>query len=226
MSRIRVVLADDHALFRAGIKALLSYSDDIDVVGEATNGQEAVDAAERLHPDVLVMDIAMPVMNGIDATIAISEHTPQVRVLVLTQYEENQYVAPLLQANAAGFITKRAVGSDLGAAIRAVAAGDVYIHPAMGRLVAQQARARTDSTPLTELTNREREVLELIVRGQTNQQIGRSLSLSVKTVEWHRSNLMRKLGMHGVADLVRYALRHGLVDDGESSDPVRRTDHG
>jgi len=135
VNRIRVVLADDHALFRAGLTALLSYSENIEVVGEATNGRESVDAAERLHPDVLVMDIAMPVMNGIDATIAISERAPEVRVLVLTQYEERQYIAPLLRANAAGFITKRAVGSDLIAAIHAVAAGDVYIHPTMGRLI-------------------------------------------------------------------------------------------
>lgn len=213
MNRIRVVLADDHALFRAGLTALLSYSDDIEVVGEATNGREGVDAAERLHPDVLVMDIAMPVMNGIDATIAISERAPEVRVLVLTQYEERQYIAPLLRANAAGFITKRAVGSDLIAAIHAVAAGDVYIHPTMGRLITDGARARAETPSPAALTDRERQVLELIVSGQTSQQIARSLSLSIKTIEWHRSNLMRKLDTHGVADLVRYALQHGLVDD-------------
>lgn len=213
MNRIRVVLADDHALFRAGLTALLSYSDDIEVVGEATNGREGVDAAERLHPDVLVMDIAMPVMNGIDATIAISERAPEVRVLVLTQYEERQYIAPLLRANAAGFITKRAVGSDLITAIHAVAAGDVYIHPTMGRLITDGARARAETPSPAALTDRERQVLELIVSGQTSQQIARSLSLSIKTIEWHRSNLMRKLDTHGVADLVRYALQHGLVDD-------------
>lgn len=213
MNRIRVVLADDHALFRAGLTALLSYSENIEVVGEATNGRESVDAAERLHPDVLVMDIAMPVMNGIDATIAISERAPEVRVLVLTQYEERQYIAPLLRANAAGFITKRAVGSDLIAAIHAVAAGDVYIHPTMGRLITDGARTRTETPSPAALTDRERQVLELIVSGQTSQQIARSLSLSIKTIEWHRSNLMRKLDTHGVADLVRYALQHGLVDD-------------
>jgi len=215
MSRIRVVLTDDHALFRAGLRALLGYSEDIEVVGEATNGREAVDAAVRLQPDVLVMDIAMPVMNGIDATIAVSERAPGVKVLVLTQYEEHQFVAPLLQANASGFITKRAVGSDLVTAIRAVAAGDMYIHPAMGRLVAHEAKARTEDPSIASLTAREQEILGLIVRGHTNQQIARELELSIKTVEWHRSNLMRKLDTHGVADLVRYALRHGLVDSTE-----------
>jgi DNA-binding NarL/FixJ family response regulator len=217
MNDIRVVLADDHALFRAGLKALLGYSDGIRVVGEAANGKEAVDAAERLRPDVLVMDIAMPDTNGIDATIAVSERAPEVRVLVLTQYEEHQYVAPLLRANAAGFITKRAVGSDLVAAIHELVAGNVYIHPAMGRLVASEAQARAEAPSLSLLTDREEQVLELIVAGQTNQQIARALSLSVKTIEWHRSNLMRKLDVHGVADLVRYALTKGLVDADEGT---------
>ncbi|MCE5202678.1 MAG: response regulator transcription factor [Actinomycetia bacterium] len=216
MDPLRVVLADDHALFRAGLCALLDYSDDIEVVGEAQNGREAVELAETLHPDVIVMDIAMPVMNGIEATTAISERVPEVRVLILTQHEEPQYVAPLLRARACGFITKRAAGSDLMTAIRAVAAGEIYVHPAMGNLVVYEAGLRSAPGSVDQLTTREREVLARVVRGHTNARIARDLRLSVKTVEWHRTNIMRKLGTHGVADLVRYAIEHGLVDIDET----------
>jgi two-component system nitrate/nitrite response regulator NarL len=155
-------------------------------------------------------------MNGIEATRIICERNPDALVLVLTQYEEQQHIAPLLQANASGFITKRAAGADLVTAIRAVAAGEVYIHPAMGRLVARQARAQV-APPTDMLTTREKEVLTLVVRGRTNVQIAAELTLSVKTVEWHRSNLMSKLDTHGVADLVRYALQHDLVQVEEDS---------
>lgn len=218
MSQIRVVLADDHALFRAGLRALLDYSDDIEVVGEAQNGLEALELAESTHPDVVIMDIAMPVMNGIEATRAISDRAPDVKVLVLTQYEEQQYIAPLLEARASGFITKRAVGSDLVTALRTVADGDIYIHPAMGKLVVNEARSKPggSSGSGAVLTSREEEVLVLVVRGYTNSRIARDLGLSVKTVEWHRANLMRKLDTHGVADLVRYAIQHGLADPGTS----------
>lgn len=215
MERLRVVLADDHALFRAGLCALLDYSDDIEVIGEAQNGREAVELAESLHPDIVVMDIAMPVMNGIEATAAISKRAPDVKVLVLTQHEEQQYIAPLLEARASGFITKRAVGEDLVAALRAVARGQTYIHPAMGKLIVNEASAPQSDD---ELTSREREVLALVVRGYTNTRIAADLGLSVKTVEWHRSNLMRKLGTHGVADLVRYAIEHDLVPKDELTD--------
>jgi DNA-binding NarL/FixJ family response regulator len=217
MDRLRVVLADDHALFRAGLCALLDYSDDIEVVGEAQNGREAVELAEALQPDVVVMDIAMPVMNGIEATATICERAPEVKVLVLTQHEEQQYIAPLLEAKASGFITKRAVGADLVTALRAVARGQTYIHPAMGRLIVNEAVA--NSRTGDELTTREREILRLVVRGYTNTRTAADLGLSVKTVEWHRSNLMRKLGTHGVAELVRYAIQHGLVQkDASASD--------
>jgi len=215
MAHLRVVLADDHALFRAGLRALLDYSDDIEVVGEAQNGREAVELAEKMHPDVMVMDIAMPVMNGIEATAAISDRAPDVKVLVLTQHEEQQYIAPLLEARASGFITKRAAGADLVGALRAVARGDIYIHPAMGKLIVHEARPEPTGSPADVLTNREREVLALVVRGHTNAHIARDLRLSVKTVEWHRANLMRKLGTHGVADLVRYAMQHDLVEEDE-----------
>jgi len=196
---------------------LLDYSDDIEVVGEAQNGREAVELAEALQPDVVVMDIAMPVMNGIEATATICERAPEVKVLVLTQHEEQQYIAPLLEAKASGFITKRAVGADLVTALRAVARGQTYIHPAMGRLIVNEAVA--DSRTGDELTTREREILRLVVRGYTNTRTAADLGLSVKTVEWHRSNLMRKLGTHGVAELVRYAIQHGLVQkDASASD--------
>lgn len=217
MPKIKVVLVDDHTVLRQGLRALLSYSEDIDVVGEAQNGREAIEVVERLRPDVVLMDINMPIMNGIDATRAISERFPDTRVVVLTQYEEQQYIVPLLEANASGFITKRAEGSEIIGAIRTVAGGEVYVHPVMATLMARQIKEQSQAaTARASLTPRERDVLKLVVRGHTNGQIARELELSVKTVEWHRANVMNKLGAHGVADLVRHALQHGLISEDEA----------
>lgn len=219
MTKIRVVLVDDHAVLRQGLRALLGYLDDIEVVGEAQNGLEAIEAVERLRPDVVLMDINMPLMNGIDATRAISQRFPDTRVIVLTQYEEQQYIVPLLEANASGFITKRAEGSEIVGAIRTVASGEVYVHPVMATLMARQIKEQSQAaTARAALTPRERDVLRLVVKGHTNGQIARELKLSVKTVEWHRANVMNKLGAHGVADLVRHALQHGLISEDEAEE--------
>lgn len=206
MEKIRVLLADDHAILSAGLRAFLSDYDDVEVVGDARDGEEVVALAAELKPDVVLMDIAMPGMNGIEATRLIRERQPETRVLVLTQHEERQYVLALLRAGASGYILKRALGSDLIAALRTVARGEPFLYPSASRALLEELHAPSES-----LTPREREVLEHIVNGKTSPQIAEVLSLSVKTVEWHRSNLMSKLGVHNTAELVRYALQHGLV---------------
>lgn len=205
MSKMRVLLADDHAILIEGLRAYLSYYDDVEVVGEAHDGAEALASVAELQPDIVLMDIAMPGINGITATRLIREQYPQTRVLVLTQHEEKQYVLALLKAGASGYILKRALGSDLINALRTVARGGTFLYPTVATLLVEEMKH-----PTVSLTPREAEVLQHIVRGETSSQIADSLSLSVKTVEWHRSNLMSKLNVHGVADLVRYALEHEL----------------
>jgi DNA-binding NarL/FixJ family response regulator len=210
MSKIRVLLADDHAILSAGLRALLSYYDDVEVVGEARDGAEAVARVAELQPDVVLMDIAMPGMNGIDATRLIRKQHPETRVLALSQHGERQYVLTLLTAGASGYILKRALGSDLITALRTVAGGDTYLYPTVSDIVLEAMQ-----NPGESLTPREAEILQHIVRGKTSPQIAEGLSLSVKTVEWHRNNLMSKLGVHNVAELVRFALQHGLVVENE-----------
>ena len=205
---IRVLLADDHAILSAGLRALLGYYDDIEIVGEARDGAEAVERVGELRPDVVLMDIAMPGMGGIEATRLICEKYPHTRILVLSQHGERQYVVALLQAGASGYILKRALGSDLIGAVRAVARGETYLHPDVSAVLVEEVRCPTEP-----LTPREQEILEHIVLGETSPQIAASLSLSVKTVEWHRSNLMSKLDAHNAAELVRIALQCGLVLD-------------
>jgi DNA-binding NarL/FixJ family response regulator len=206
--KMRLLLADDHAILSAGLRALLGYCDDIEIVGEASNGTQAVELVGELAPDVVLMDIAMPGLNGIEATRLIREQYPHTRVLVLSQHAERQYVVAVLQAGASGYILKRALGSDLIGALRAVAGGETYLHPELGAVLVEEVQCPTES-----LTPREKEILEHIVQGETNLQIAGSLSLSIKTVEWHRTNLMSKLNAHNAAELVRIALERGLVVD-------------
>jgi DNA-binding NarL/FixJ family response regulator len=203
---IHLLLADDHAILNAGLRALLDNHDDIEVVGEARDGTEAVQLAGELHPDVVLMDIAMPGLNGVEATRLIRQRYPQTRVLVLSQHGERQYVSAVLRAGASGYILKRALGCDLVEALRAVAKGETYLHPEVSAVLVEEVRS-----PGEPLTAREKEILVHIVRGETNSRIATSLSLSVKTVEWHRSNLMGKLNVHSAAELVRIALERGLV---------------
>jgi DNA-binding NarL/FixJ family response regulator len=213
MAKIRVLLADDHAILREGLRALLNYYDDVQVIGEAQDGAEAVTRVGELQPDIVLMDIAMPKMNGLEATRVMREQFPATRVLILTQHEDRQYVLPLLQAGAFGIVSKRGLGTDLITAIRAVARGETFLYPSIATTVVDEWRALREDAPTSPdaLTPRESEILKHIVAGQTNPQIAATLGISAKTVEWHRTNLMSKLGAHTVADLVRYALERKLV---------------
>lgn len=214
MAKIRVLIVDDHAILREGLRAMLNYYDDVEIVGEAQDGNEAIAQVETLAPDVVLMDIAMPGMNGLEATRWLRQKYPQTRILVLTQHEDRQYVVPLLQAGAAGFLTKRALGTELINALRVVARGETYLQPSAATTLVEEIRHANDGSDTVAelLTPRELEILRHIVAGETNAQIANALSISVKTVEWHRANLMSKLDAHTVADLVRYAIEHGLTE--------------
>lgn len=210
MTRIRVMVVDDHAVLREGIRALLAKQPDITVVGQASNGAEAVEQAQALKPHVILMDISMPGIDGLEATRRIKARDPDVRILVLTQHEDEELIVPLLQAGAAGYIFKRAGGAELIGAIRTVYSEGAFLHPHVARLLMHQVRRGEDS-PGPQLTEREREVLTLIAEGLTGREIAEKLCLSEKTVMAHRTSLMEKLNLHHLADLVRYAIRQGLV---------------
>jgi len=211
---IRILLVDDHAILRDGLRALLSYYPEVEVVGEAEDGLQAIECVQRLSPDIVLMDIAMPVMNGLEATRIIREKHPNTRVLVLTQYEDQPYVLSLLRAGVSGYVLKRALGADLINAVRTVARGESFLYPSVATTVLEQLRKPEKESPLgaEALTAREQEILRRVASGETSRQIALALDISVKTVEWHRGKLMGKLGVRSVAELVRYALEHGLTD--------------
>ena len=212
---MRVILADDHHVVREGIRALLEKSGDIDVVGEASDGQEAVDLVERLLPDVLVIDIAMPRLNGIEATRRIGDLKLATRVVILSMHSDEALVRQALRSGARGYLLKRSVAEELFLAIRTASRGEAYLSPAISRIVLDDFLSRHPNTqrlsPFDHLTPREREVLQLIAEGNTNAEMARTLNISVKTVESHRANLMDKLDVHDIAGLTRTAIKHGLV---------------
>jgi DNA-binding NarL/FixJ family response regulator len=220
---MRVLLADDHTLFREGVRSLFATEGDIEVVGEAANGAEAVRMAAELRPDVVVMDLMMPVMNGIEATRRIHAAQPEIKVLVLSMYDDEEYVQQLLAAGASGCMLKRATSDELVKALREVVSGGMPLDPAVAvRLVKDYVRlvqeagsgssaAQDDTAGSTTLTPREFEVLKLVAEGHTNQDIADRLGVSRKTVDAHRTNLMRKLCIHDVTELVKYALRNGII---------------
>jgi DNA-binding NarL/FixJ family response regulator len=220
MEKIRVLLVDDHTIMREGLRALLGFYEDIQIVGEARNGEEAIDRVDKLRPDVVLMDIAMPGMNGIAATHEIRSRHPETQVLVLSQHEDRQYVLPVINAGAAGYLLKQSVGTELVNAVRAVSHGEPFLCPSATSTLLEEYRGRGPATPCRQdaLTPRENEVLAMIARGKTNQEIARSLTLSLKTVEWHRTNLMGKLKLHCAVELTHYALRHHLVNLEGASD--------
>ena len=212
MSEIRVVIVDDHAVVRSGLKLLLDAEEDIEVVGEAGNLQEAVFRTRALKPDVVLMDVVMPGASGIEATPEVLKEHPAARVLVLSMQDDPTYVREAFAAGASGYVLKEAADEEVVGAIRDVAGGGRYVHPTLGaRLVAADAeeRARAEADPLTE---REREVLRLLALGHTNQEIAKSLFLSVRTVETHRAHIMQKLRLSTRAELVYYAMEQGLLE--------------
>ncbi len=212
MKRLRVFLADDHALLREGLRALLERQPGVQVVGEAGDGREAVERIEALLPDVVVMDIAMPGLNGLEATRRIRKSLPRTKVLVLSQYDDQEYVYELLKAGASGYVLKASAATDLLRALEAIGRGEVYLNPAVAGRVVEGYVGKTPELPApATLTSREREVLQLVVEGHSNVHIGERLRISPKTVETHRANIASKLDIHDLPGLVKYAIRKGFV---------------
>jgi two-component system response regulator NreC len=209
--KIHILLADDHAVVRQGFKMILAAQPDMEIVGEAGNGREALDLAGQLQPDVIVMDVAMPELNGIEATRRVADLSPRSRVLALSMHKDSVYVREILRAGARGYLLKDSIASDLLAAVRAVARGEGYLSPGVSDAVLNDYR-RHVTDPIDLLTSREREVLQMIAEGKTNKEIATVLNLSVYTVDAHRGHIMEKLNLHSVTDLVRFAVRCGLVD--------------
>ena len=213
MTLLRVLLADDHALVRAGIRALLETFPDVSVVAETGDGREAVELAAK-GVNIVLMDIGLPGLNGLEATARIVKEHPQVKVVILSMHANDEYIRQALQAGAAGYLLKDAAPVELDLALRAVAHGDTYLSPAISKRVIEdylaQAPARADAAAQV-LTARQREILQLIAEGRSTKQIAALLGVSVKTVETHRADLMERLGIHDLAGLVRYALREGLA---------------
>ena len=207
---IRVALADDHILVRQGLKSLLER-ERFQVVGEASNGREMIRLTESLHPDVAVVDIRMPLLNGIDAVRELSRSCPKTKTILLTQHEEQQYIQEALEAGVRGYVLKSQVASDLVQAIQQVARGEFYLSPGVSKAIVEAYRTKS-TRPADPLSGRERQVLQLIAEGKSTKDVAVVLGVSVKTAESHRSRLMRKLDIHETATLVRYAVRRGLVE--------------
>ena len=211
MKRTRILLADDHAVVRQGFKMILGAQSDMEIVGEAANGREAVELALQLHPDIVVMDVAMPELNGIEATRRLFTADPHVRVIALSMHKDSVYVREILRAGARGYLLKDSGADDLVKAVRAVAGGESYLSPAVSNAVLDDYRKHV-TNPIDLLSSREREVLQMLAEGKTNKEIAVVLNLSVYTVDAHRGRIMEKLNLHSINELVRFALRNGLID--------------
>ncbi len=208
--RTRILLADDHSVVRRGFAMILSAQTDLEIIGEAGNGREAVELAGQLQPDLVIMDVSMPELNGIEATRRIGDVSPRTRVLVLSMHRDAVYVREILRAGAKGYLVKDADDDALLTAVRAVARGEGYLSPSVADLVLTDYRQHV-TNPIDLLTSREREVLQLIAEGKTNKDIATILSLSIYTVEAHRGRIMEKLDLHSAVDVVRFAIRNGLT---------------
>jgi len=211
MKKTTILLADDHAVVRQGFRRILEAQPDMEVVGEASNGREAVEAATKLRPDLVVMDVAMPELNGIEATRRVKEFSPRTRVLALSMHKDAVYVREILRAGAQGYLLKDSSDADLVNAARAVAKGEGWVSPGVANAVLTDYRQHV-TDPIDLLSSREREVLQLIAEGKTNKEIAALLNLSVYTVDAHRGRIMEKLNLHSTGELVRFAVRKGLID--------------
>ncbi len=219
VNKIRVILAEDHTIVRKGLKALLEAYPHIEVVGEAADGREAIQLAEALRPHVVVMDLNMPGLNGLEATARIKRRCPDVNVLILSMHANEEYVLQVLRSGASGYLLKDSATEDLVAGIQAVYAGEAYLSPRISKTVIAEYVRRTEveaqRLPHELLTPREREILQLIAEGRTSKEIASELHLSIKTVETHRANLMDKLNIHNRVGLIRYAIRAGIIPSDE-----------
>jgi two-component system response regulator NreC len=210
----RVLIADDHAIVRAGLRALLAEEAAFDLVGEAAGGVEAIELVEKTDPDVLILDLSMPDLDGISVTRKIKPQFPSLKVLILTLHEDEALLKEAIKAGAAGYILKHAAEAELISALRTILRGDLYVDPSMVRGLLEESRSpQVNQKDQTEsLTQRETEILRLIVEGYTNRQIGQELNISIRTVEGHRANISDKLGLHSRVELVRYARNNGLIE--------------
>lgn len=213
MPKIRVLIADDHAILREGLRALLHLTEDIEVVGEAVDGRQAVDLARQLDPDVVLMDIAMPGLGGLEAAIEMKKEGLRSKVLVLSQYEDREYVRRLLKAGASGYLLKKSAGAELAKSIRSVHRGGLVLDPEVARAAVEDAGPRTpaEADPYETLTDREKQVLKLVADGLSNKEVAEVLGISVKTAMSHREKVMEKLGLHNRTELVRFALKRGVI---------------
>lgn len=211
---IKVLIADDHSLVREGIIAFLRLCEDMEVVGEASDGLEAVEKAEKLKPDIVLLDINMPKLGGLEATLEIKRKVPDVKILILTQYDDREYISRLLRAGVSGYILKKAAGSELINAIRAVKRGELYLHPSIAKEVVQgylnKERVTVDDS-YEKLTEREKQVLKLISEGHTYKEIADMLGISVKTAIAHHTKISEKLNIHTRAGLIKFAIQKGII---------------
>ncbi|MFQ5418869.1 MAG: response regulator [Anaerolineae bacterium] len=212
MNDIKLLLVDDHILVRSGLRMLLESQEDIEILAEAESGAEAVEKVKALQPDIVLMDVMMPEMNGIEATRKIKETAPETAVLALTMYEDDQYFFEMLKAGASGYVPKRAAPDELITAIRTVRRGDVFLYPSLATRLVQDYVKEEEREQIPELTAREQQVLVLVAEELNNNDIGGRLEISAKTVARHRENIMHKLNLHSRTALVKYAIQKGLID--------------
>ena len=211
MIKKRILVVDDHAIMREGIRLLLGLQEDIEIVGEASDGFEAIKKVQELTPDVIIMDIAMPNMDGLEAIRRIKKKNPKIRILVLTQHDNKEYVLSAIKAGSSGYVTKSALGSELVSAVRTVYNGEAFLYPTAATALVGCYLHHSEEDPYDSLTNREKEILKLVAEGYTSRQIGEQLLLCEKTVTGHRTRLMGKLDLHNRTELVKYAIRKGLA---------------